>query len=186
MKENDKDLKPSMNGMKTTRNIREISNINEAVNALLNFESIWRFIHPMDWGAPAIVRFLLDKIHHQVQGRRLTNVRAICKFFQSALKGNADRVMGPDGPRTYPDLVTFYNSLDWNNAAASEVLYSPQKTGVKRQNSEGIRKERKEARSELQVCWAFNLGGCERSNGDSRRNSRYSRCRLTHSSSAGL
>ena len=40
--ENDKDLmlKPSMNGMKTTRNIREISNINEAVNALLNFESI--------------------------------------------------------------------------------------------------------------------------------------------------
>ena len=168
MNENDKDLmlKPSMNGMKTTRNIREISSIYEAVNALLNFQEIWRHIHPMDWGSPAIVRFLLDRINHPIVGRRLTNVMAICKFFQSAFKGNADRVMGPDGPRTYPDLVSFYNSLDWNNAGTSEVTYSPKKTGVKRPNSDGSRKGMKEARTEIQVCWAFNGSGCNSSDGD--------------------
>ena len=124
LNENDKDLmlKPSMNGMKTTRNIRDILNISEAVGALLNFESIWRHIHPIDWGSTAIVRFLMDRIYHVHTANRLTNVRAICKFFQSAFKGNADRVLGPDGPRTYPDLVTFYNSMDWSTAAATKPL----------------------------------------------------------------
>ena len=171
LNENDKDLmlKPSMNGMKTARNIREISSVPEAVGALLNFLSIWNHIHPMDWGSPAIVRFLMDKIHHVSMERRLTNVRAICRFFQSAFKGNADRVQGPDGPRTYADLVTFYNSMDWSSSeSAKSVLYgqAPGKSGGKRSHSETPKKERKESKKEFQVCYKFNnKEGCDRSDG---------------------
>ena len=169
LNENDKDLmlKPSMNGMKTARNIRDISSVSEAVGALLNFESIWRHIHPMDWGSTALVRFLMDKIHHASAERRLTTVKAICKFFQSAFKGNADRVLGPDGPRTYPELVTFYNSMDWSSTEPSQpLLYSPAKgSGAKRPNSEVARKGRKEPKVDSNICWRFNDGGCNRSDG---------------------
>ena len=114
-KDKDVVLKPmSAGGLKQTRNLRKINTMDEAVMALMNCDVIWRQLHPCDYGTLAIVRFLMDKIHHQNPQSKLTSVIAVTNFFQSAFKGNADRVLGPDHPRTYQEIVTFFNSMDWN------------------------------------------------------------------------
>ena len=106
--EKDVMLKPSAVGLRQTSHLKPISTLQEAVVSLLNCEAIWRHIHPCDYGTYALVRFLLDKIHHVNQDKRLFSVRAICGFFQAAFKGNADRVHSPEGPRTYQELGTFF------------------------------------------------------------------------------
>ena len=62
--ESDKEvmLKPVHAGgaMKQTRNVKNIRTISEAVGALMNCLTIWRHIHPMDYGTWAIVRFILE------------------------------------------------------------------------------------------------------------------------------
>ena len=164
-------LKPSAVGLKQTSHLKAITTLQEAVTSLLNCEAIWRHIHPCDYGTYALVRFLLDKIHHVSQERRLTSVRAICSFFQAAFKGNADRVHSPEGPRTYQELVTFYNSLDWSSQNM-EVTNSPGKLdlgkrggGIKR-TAEGVKLDKKDTKKEVSVCYAFNSpGGCSRSSG---------------------
>ena len=167
MNETDKDLtfRPSSGGgMRSARSTKHISTIAEAVGALMNFEEIWRHLHPCDYGSRAIVRFLMDRIHHQSPDRRLTSVKSICSFFQAAVKGNADRVLGPEHPRTYQEIVTFYTSMDWPGASASSSNLEKKKPG-KRSNSEAYKPEKKSARTD--VCYAFNSSsGCVRSSGE--------------------
>ena len=118
-KDKDVVLKPmlgGLGGLKQTRNLRDIKTMDEAVIALMNCDVIWNQLHPCDYGTKALVRFLMDKIHHQNSQSKLTSVVAVTNFFQSAFKGNADRVLGPDNPRTYQEIVTFFNSMDWNGA----------------------------------------------------------------------
>ena len=106
--------------------------------------------------------------------RKLTSVTAICCFFQAAFKGNADIVLSPKGPRTYQELVTFYNSMDWSPQSSGikssfsklEIL---KRSGQKR-NADGVKIE-KEARKDVAVCYAFNSpGGCSKSSGQACKN----------------
>ena len=46
-------------------------------------------------------------------------MRQVCSFFQAAFKGNADRVLGPENPRTFQEMVTFFNSMDWAGLESS-------------------------------------------------------------------
>ena len=164
--ETDKDvvLKPSNNGMRQTSHFKVLSNMQEAVGALMNCEVIWRHLHPCDYGTYALVRFLLDRIHHPHAERRLTSVLAVSAFFQAAFKGNADRVLSPEGPRTYQELVTFYNSMDWSSQSSG--LDS---TGSKRGHMERTPvKSGKKPKRDVEVCYAFNsASGCPRSSGES-------------------
>ena len=173
-KDKDVVLKPmSAGGLKQTRNLRSINTMDEAVIALMNCDIIMRQLHPCDYGTTALVRFLMDKIHHQNSQSKLTSVIAVCNFFQSAFKGNADRVLGPDNPRTYQEIVTFFNSMDWNGAGAGSSLQgfnnnltsSPnRKGGLKRQGSELGKRGEKKGKTQA-VCFHFNsAGGCRRSN----------------------
>ena len=179
MSESEKDilLKPNQKGsLRQTKNVQHITTMDEAIGALMNFDIIWRFIHPLDYGSTAIVRFLMDKIHHPCGDRKMTSVRAVCGFFQAAFKGNADRVLGPHHPRTYQELVSFYNSMDWTGASASGESGNSKDHGSpfkqdkrmgsgKRSQSTTSDGENKRPRFEL--CYAFNSeGGCPRSKGD--------------------
>ena len=177
VEEEDKDLvfKPQKKGgaWTQTKNVKYVQTIEEAVLALLNCDCIWRFLHPCDYGTLAIVRFLIHKIHHPNADRRLTSVQAICAFFQAAMKGNADRVMGPEHPRTYQELVNFFNSMDWSSGAPSSFGSPGDKLGEKkelgyagkRSSSSQVGGEKKKSRD---ICFAFNSAkGCQRANGDS-------------------
>ena len=175
--ETDKELvlRPSAGGMKQTSNFKSITTIPEAVGALLNCEAIWRHLHPCDYGTYALVRFLLDKIHHVMPDRKLTSVTAVSCFFQAAFKGNADRVLSPEGPRTYQELVTFYNSMDWSsqNTSSNSGYSKPdigKRSGQKR-NAEGVKVEKRDSKKDVAVCYAFNSpGGCSKSSGRACRN----------------
>ena len=107
------------------------------------------------------------KIHHVHPERKLTSVQALCSFFQAAFKGNADRVHSQEGPRTYQELVTFYTSMDWSSQntminSGGAKLDSGKKFSLKR-NADGTKVEKKEARKDIAVCYAFNSsGGCSR------------------------
>lgn len=171
----DKDivLKPNRRGsLRQTKNVRPIRTMEEAIGALMNYVMIWRFIHPMDYGATAIFRFLMDRINHPNPGNKMTSVTAVCGFFQAAFKGNADRVLGPHHPRTYQELVSFYNSMDWTSAQATDedgdVMsqdYGGSSKGGKRSQSVVNESERKRPKNEL--CYAFNSSsGCPRSKAD--------------------
>ena len=177
--EDDKDvlLRPQRNGaLKQTKSFKSINTMDEAVLALMNCNLIWRFIHPLDYGTEAIVRFLINKIHHHNSQRRLTSVTAVCAFFQSAMKGNADRVLGPENPRTYQELVSFYNSMDWSSTPVPakevdvEVDYgnSEGRGSNKRPGSGYAFKDKKRSRNaSVPVCYAFNRPeGCPRAQGD--------------------
>ena len=168
MNENDKDLtfRPSSGGgMRSARSTKSISSIPEAVGALMNFEEIWRRLHPLVYGSRAIVIFLMDRINHQSSDRKLTSVRSICNFFQAAVKGNADRVLGPEHPRTYQEIVTFYNSMDWPGAGAPSSSNLDKEKPLKRQNTEAYNRSKKNAKTD--VCFAFNsASGCGRSSGE--------------------
>ena len=176
VEEEDKELvlKPQRKGgaWTQTKNVKYVHTVQEAVLALLNCDCIWRFLHPCDYGTLAIVRFLLHKINHPNLSNRLTSVRAICSFFQAAMKGNADRVLGPEHPRTYQELVSFYNSMDWSSGSPSLLGSSGENLGErkdlgysgKRPSSGQVANERKKSKS---VCYAFNsVNGCSRSDGD--------------------
>ena len=168
--ETDKDvvLKPSDNGMRQTSHFKQLSSIQEAARALLNCEVIWRHIHPCDYGMYAIVRFLLDKIHHANEDMRVTSVFAVSAFFQAAVKGNADRVLSPEGPRTYQELVTFYNSMDWSSKSPMMNSNIGRFEGGKRPVVVTPSKSGKKARKDVEVCYAFNSpGGCSKSSGQS-------------------
>ena len=171
----DKDvmLRPQKNGsLRQTKNVRSILTVEDAVGALMNCSLIWRFVHPLDYGTEAIVRFLMNKIYHSNPQRRLKSVIAICAFFQSAMKGNADRVMGPENPRTYQELVSFYDSMDWSSGSPTE-----QQVNVVKSESTGFNGKRggqgkdnsdsKKPKLSFHVCYAFNKReGCSRSQGD--------------------
>ena len=120
----DKDLmfKPMLSGaMRQTRNVKSIRTMAEAMGALMNCEVIWRHIHPMDYGTTAVVRFLMDRINHAVPDKKITNVDAVCAFFQAAMKANADRVLGPEHPMTYQEVATLFSSMDWGVNVKSVV-----------------------------------------------------------------
>ena len=168
LNEADKDVKlrpDKQGGMKQTKGSKALSSISEAVMALMNCSTIWSHIHPCDYGTEVIVRFLLSKIHHPTSEKTLT-VRGICKFFKAAFKGNADRVLGPEGPRTYQEIVTLFNSMDWSN---QEAVFGTneefRRNHLKRTHSESSRTGGKNPR--VNWCFAFNTtGGCKRSSGD--------------------
>lgn len=170
--EADKDLvlRPTKEGgMKQIKGSKNIASISEAVMALMNCLTIWNHIHPCDYGTEAIVRFLVYKIHHQSSDRKLT-VKGICKFFKAAFKGNADRVLGPEGPMTYQEIVTLFNSMDWTGTEAmfSSSIDEGKRKGLKRVHSESSKYGKKYLRPDW--CFAFNsIDGCKRSSGDSCR-----------------
>ena len=179
MSECDKDivLKPNRRGtLRQTKNVKSIDTMEEAIGALMNYVMIWRFIHPMDYGATAIFRFLMDRIHHPIPGRRMTSVAAVCGFFQSAFKGNADRVLGPHHPRTYQELVSFYNSMDWTStqleagSETSQEYGSPRKSEFKTaagKRAQTVSNDGEKKRLRLELCYAFNSNsGCPRSKGE--------------------
>ena len=101
-------------GLQQTKNIRMITSLGEAVMALLNCDLIMRHLHPCDYGTTAIVRFLLERINHSNSQARIASVSTVCSFFQSAFKANADRVLGPECPRTYQEVSAFFSSMDWS------------------------------------------------------------------------
>ena len=107
----------------------------------------------------------MDRIHHIHPDKKLTSVRLICSFFQAAVKGNADRVLGSEHPRTYKEIVTFYNSMDWPGAGSSSSSSLDRKKPIKRPNSEAYKLEKKNARTD--VCFASNsASGCARSSSE--------------------
>ena len=127
--------------------------------------------HRMDYGTTAIVRFLRDKIHHAIPDKKMTNVYQICVFFQAAMKVNADRVLGPENPMTYAEIVAMYNSMDWNTSL-KEGFHSSfkvdkfKKTGVKRPGSDLEPSNKKRESDGSDSCYAFNSEkGCNRSSG---------------------
>ena len=158
--------------MRQTRNVKSIKTMAEAIGALGNCEVIWRHIHPMDYGTTAVVRFLMDRINHAVPEKKLANVDTVCAFFQAAMKANADRVLGPQHPMTYQEVVTLYDSMDWGTSVKS-IVTTPVKQdwrkpgGTKRPNVESGFNKRKDIKTEILLCHGFNsAGGCHRSNGD--------------------
>ena len=178
--EEDKDvvLRPQRSGtLKQTKSVKTISSMEEAAQALMNCSLIWRFIHPLDYGTEAIVRFLMNKIYHHNPQRRLTTVAVVCAFFQSAMKGNADRVLGPENPRTYQELVSFYNSMDWSSGVAlhnAELSTNGARSdgkgsSIKRTSQGQDRQEKKKPKivTTVPVCFDFNKAeGCSRADGD--------------------
>ena len=169
--EADKDvvLKPwKQGGMKQTKGTKAITTVSEAVMALMNCLTIWNHIHPCDYGTEAIVRYLLHRIHHPSSDQKIT-LRGICKFFKAAFKGNADRVLGPEGPRTYQEIVTLYNSMDWSGTDTSfGGNEEAKRSKFKREPSGSSRGARKYLKPDW--CYDFNKeGGCSRSSGDTCR-----------------
>ena len=164
----------SQGGLKQTRHVRYINTIDDATMALLNCELIMRHLHPMDYGTTALVRFLLDRIHHQHEAVRITNPNRISNFFQAAFKANADRVLGPAYPRTYQEVSTFYSSMDWTAAFQGAGLRSESEREVSMKGRGGGKMGDKRGAGEspyrgkarkLQesVCYEFNKsGGCAR------------------------
>lgn len=132
----------SAGGLQQTKNVRQILSMGEAVMALLNCELIMRHLHPCDYGTTAIVRFLLERINHPNMPARITSVATVCNFFQSAFKANADRVLGPDFPRTYQEVSAFFTSMDWTSAVpASDPEALPQlsrKSALKSGDRKGV------------------------------------------------
>ena len=161
--------------MRQTRNVKNIKTMAEAMGALGNCEVIWRHLHPMDYGTTALVRFLMDRINHVLPEKRMSNVETVCVFFQAVMKANADRVLGPQYPMTYREVVNFYDSMDWSTSANS-LTSSPSKGpskdwkksgGVKRPGGELNSARKRENRLEAPLCHDFNLAnGCKRSNGE--------------------
>ena len=107
-------------GFKQSRNTREIKSMGEAVIALLNYELICRQLFVLDHGPLVIVRFLIEKINHPNSNCRITSVQTVVRFFKAAVKANADRVFSPDPARTYPEIIQFYNSMDWVSSSLSQ------------------------------------------------------------------
>ena len=93
-------------------------------------------------------------------------------FFQAAMKGNADRVLGPESPRTYQELVSFFTSMDWSSGAPSLLGGPGDSLGGKKDlgyagkrsrsgQAGGVKKKSRE------ICYAFNsANGCSRTDGD--------------------
>ena len=174
--ESEKDimLKPVHTGaMRQTRNVKNIRSMSELMGALDNCQCIWQQIHPMDYGTTAIIRFLRDRIHHAVPNKKMTNLYQICAFFQAAMKVNADRVLGPENPMTYAEIVSMYNAMDWNTYI-TEVVSSPikadrgRKYGYKRQGADLEHSNKKKEMKGVDVCYPFNTEkGCNRTSGES-------------------
>ena len=91
-----------------------ITSMGESVMALLNCDLIVRHLHPCNYGTTAIVLFLLERINHSNCQARIAFVSTMCSFSQSAFKANADRVLGPDCPRTYQEVYAFFSSMEWS------------------------------------------------------------------------
>ena len=127
-------------GLQQTKNVRQISSMGEAVMALLNCDLIMRHLHPCDYGTTAIVRFLLEKINHPNSQARISSVGTVCSFFQSALKANADRVLGPEYPRTYQEVASFFNSMDWTTSIPTAEP-SPMLPAAKKVTASSVKKE---------------------------------------------
>ena len=146
----DKDLffKPLREGvMKQTYNVKQIATLGEAVMALLNCELIMRHLHPCDYGTTAICRFLIERINHSDDRLKIKIIQQVCSFFQAAFKENADRVLGPEHPRTYPEIVTFYNSMGWYNNEGNQGSLLGGSGSVGSPNSEGKGKKRQNSSS---------------------------------------
>ena len=67
-------------------------------------------------------------------------MRQVCSFFQAAFKGNADRVMGPENPRTFQEMVTFFNSMDWAGLESSFSKGDAKRKALKRTHSDSLSK----------------------------------------------
>ena len=167
--ESDKDimLRPEQNGgMRQTRGSKVITTYSECMGALMNCLTIWQHIHPCDYGTLAIVRFLLNKLHQQNVDKRMS-VKGICNFFRAAFKGNADRVLGPEGPRTFQEVVTFFNSMEWDGADTTfgNKVESRKRVLNKQPSGSPSKVSKRDQKSD--ICWAFiSVTRCNRSDGE--------------------
>ena len=76
-------------------------------------------------------------------------------------------MLGPEGPRTFQEIVTFFNSMDWEGADTtfSNKVEVRKRGLIKHPSGSPSKIPKRDMRSDM--CWAFNTAsGCSRSDGE--------------------
>ena len=95
--------------------------VGEAVMAVYNYSTIYRYLHPQDTGPASIFRVILDRY---VKGE-ITHSDPVKKFYSNTVEENANRICRTDVPLTYDECVQRWENQvksggsGWSAAAGS-------------------------------------------------------------------
>ena len=103
--------------LREDREYKDIKDVGDAVEAVCNFEQIWRFYHPLDPSAQAIFHVVFD--HYRAGS--ITSIGPVDRFFMAAVLDNASSVGDEGLPSIYRELLQ-----KWEHINRPTVTYGRQ------------------------------------------------------------